>query len=334
MEFMDVRRIQSISDSQNFLDMMFPNDDHSEDYLFGYFSRYTGYLCKRIWQNSVSEQDFIRAISWIFAICSKADISLENSFLQRFPSVCPYCITSPCQCLETKKSPIARIPAYKIQEELEAQALVLKNAGTIMDFDTAINILSRVYPNNKVIWSYGGPWRHLVKIQEETSEVHEALCGVLEGKLPKSLLGEEVADTLAWILSAWNIVYPDKSLNERFIMYYQRGCPVCSKSVCGCPKRAERSSAFISSDILNEISKQVAELSTLLLDHDEELLDLQKSLRAASSEQSEPVASSAVKQTKDTMTKLEEGLEATDRNAKRAFSIFSSISKLLDGLMS
>ncbi|TNJ38484.1 hypothetical protein [Phaeobacter sp. B1627] len=331
---MDAKKIGSISDSQAFLVELFPNADHSEDYLFGYLSRYTGYLCKSIWQGNVREKDFIRAISWIFAICSKSEISLEDSLLQRFPSVCPYCIASPCQCLETNKAPVAYVPAYKIQEELEAKAMVLRNAGTILDFDAAISILSKVYPNNKVIWTYGGPWRHLVKIQEETSEVHEALCGVMEDKLPKSLLGEEVADTLAWVLSAWSIVFPDKSLNESFIVYYQRGCPVCLKAVCFCSKRAERSSAFISSDALDEIGSQVEELSTMFQDHKEELLELQKSLQAASSEQSEPVATNAVKQTKNTIERLESGLEATDRNAKRAASIFGSISKLLEGFLS
>lgn len=330
---MEAKEIAAISDAQTFLAELFPNEDRSEDYLFGYLSRYTGYLCKSIWQKEVREKDFIRAISWIFAICSKAEVNLEESFLQRFPSVCPYCITSPCQCLETQKAPVSYIPAYKIQEELDAKAMVLKNAGTVLDFDKAIEVLAKVYPNNKVIWSYGGPWRHLVKIQEETAEVHEALSGVIEEKLPKSLLGEEVSDTLAWVLSAWNIVFPEKSLNENFIVYYQRGCPVCFDSVCSCAKRAERASAFIAPETLKEIGSQVEELATMFQDHKEELLELQKSLQAASSEQSEPVATNAVKQTKDTIKRLENGLEATDRNAKRAVSIFGSISKLLEGFM-
>lgn len=331
---MDAKQIRSISDSQTFLFELFPNADRTEDYLFGYLARYTGYLCKGIWQESVTEKDFIRAISWILAICSKSEVSLENSFVHRFPSVCPYCITSPCQCLETKKAPVAYVPAYKINEELEAKATVLRSAGKVVDFDVAISILTKVYPNNKVIWSYGGPWRHLVKIQEETAEVHEALCGVMEGKLPKSLLGEEVADTLAWVLSAWSIVFPNRSLTERFIVYYQLGCPVCLESVCSCSKRAERSSAFITTDALDEISSQVKELSTLFQDNKDELLELQKSLEAAASEQSEPVAANAMKQTKDTIERLESGLEATDRNAKRAASIFGSISKLIEGFIS
>lgn len=131
----NAKEISNISDAQAFLSYLYPNEDRDIDYIYGYLARNSGYLCKHIWQEKVAVEDFMRAISWLFAVCDKMEVDLEDAFISRFPSVCPYCITSPCDCRNTKKSPTKYVPAYKIEEELNAKANVFRNTGAQISFD-------------------------------------------------------------------------------------------------------------------------------------------------------------------------------------------------------
>ena len=189
-----------------------------------------------------------------------------------------------------------------------------------------------VYPNNKIIWEYGGPWRHLVKIQEEVAEIHEAFSGVIIGKRPQSLLAEEVADAFAWIMSAWQIVFSPKSFHDDFIDYYKNGCPVCLNHPCTCRKRSERSVEFINPKIFAELREKLQNLTDEINLKDSEIDELKKSLSAAEKNQSEPIARGAVEQTRKGLEKIERSIDYTARNSKKAAVIVASITQILSKL--
>lgn len=48
-------------------------------------------------------------------------------------------------------------------------------------------------------------------------------------------LGSEMADLLAWMLSACNVLGVD--IQEEFLSRYGSGCPRCGKLPCRCPYR-------------------------------------------------------------------------------------------------
>jgi len=48
-------------------------------------------------------------------------------------------------------------------------------------------------------------------------------------------LGSEMADLLAWLLSACNVLKID--IQEEFLSRYSSGCPRCGKLPCICPPR-------------------------------------------------------------------------------------------------
>lgn len=330
---MHVGSVSTISAAQRYLSDLYANENKSSDLIYGFLSRYNGYLCKRIWQEKVEHRDFMRSLSWMFALASKCHLDLESAYIERFPGVCPYCISSPCACLDTGKRPINSVPAHKIEEELSAKARVFRNTSTAVDFDLVVQHSKKIYPNNKIIWSFGGPWRHLVKIQEETSEVHEALIGLESEKLPLSFLGEELADCLAWIVSAWSIVYPNESLGDSFKTYYLRGCPVCFTNPCAkCGLGDERRSATLEPDALQELLDQVRALGELQKDHASEISEIVLSLEAAQQNPSEPVAIGAVNETKALLNNVEGALDRTDKNASKIASIVGAITKIVASL--
>ena len=321
----DAKRIVDIYTAQQFTNNLFDNNNYSTDYIYGYLARNAGYMCKKIWQEKSEPIDFIRTISWIFALSNKLELNLEDCFLSRYPNRCPYCISEPCICIKTNKRTSSYLPAYKAKEELEAQYNVIRNTGQAVKFQDMASMIDSLYPNNEIIWRFAGPWRHIVKIQEEVSEIHEAMSGFLKGNKPVESVGEEIADTFAWTLAAWKIVHTELILDEEFIDYYYKGCPVCLKNPCECDERSDRSSQLVDKQLFSQLENKLDELEEALSVKDQDIDEIKKSLAVAKETQSEPVARKAVEETKTKMKSIEEGIDATDRNAKKIVSIVKSI---------
>ncbi len=330
---MHAKEVKSIHDAQSFLGELYPNNNYDTDYIYGYLSRYSGYLSKKIWQKRSEEIDFIRTVSWIIAICNKIEMNLEQHLLDRYPHCCPYCLSTTCKCRKTGKRPAERIPAYRIPDELRGRANSRRNIGDVITFDYIGNIIETVYPQNEIVWESSGPWRHLVKIQEEAAELHEALSGFLNKKKPIDIVGEECADLMAWILSAWKIVYPNSIFDHAFIHYYIHDCPVCSAKPCICAERQERASQLPDPAILRELEQKVVELSQSLSTKSEEIELICKSLSAAQSQPGEVISRQAVVETRSVIESIEKGLDRTDSGAQKALSIIKKIKEIV-GLFS
>lgn len=325
---------QSIQEFQNYLEDLYGNVNKGRlsDYLYGYLSRSVSYLGKNLAQSKVEEQHFMRSLSWLFAIASHYGIKIENCLFSRFPSICPYCLTSPCICFKTKKQPVSYIPAYKASRERIERYQVFRNTNRDWSMSSAVNNLAKIYPNNEVIWHHAGPWYLVAKMHEEVGELHEAMSRFEAEEKPISVIEEELSDTLAWILSAWSIVFGNRSLDDSIINYYYQDCPVCTTLPCECSDRSNRSAELIDSVTLLQIKSKLEELQQILPSATDSILKLVKSVEAAKEDQSQPTAVHALQQTKVGLSKIREGINATDDISSKGLSIINSITKLIEML--
>ena len=234
-----------------------------------------------------------------------------------------------CACRKTDKRPIAYIPAYKLKEELFYRASAIHNTGEKTSFQAFADRIDRIYPNNDIIWHFGGPWRHLVKIQEEIAEIHEAYSALEKGRQTIEAVKEEIADSIAWTLSAWRIIYPNDVFDHKFIEYYYGGCPICKEGICTCGPRSERAAELIDKAVISEVKNKLDSLNGILEGHDVEIEELKKSLQAALESGSEPVARHAAKDAKTKLDEIERALDYTSKNADRVSAIVGSITKIL-----
>lgn len=325
---------QSITEFQTYLAELYgqSNKKRSSDYLYGYLSRSVAYLGKNLAQNKGGEQHFMRALSWLFAIANYYERDLQKCLFSRFPSICPYCLTSPCICFKTKKQPVNYIPAYKASKERNERFSVFTNTNRDWSLSSATNTLAKIYPNNEIIWHHAGPWYLVAKMQEEVGELHEAMSKVASGEKTISAIEEELADTFAWILSAWNIAFQSRSLDDAMVDYYYQDCPVCTKLPCFCVDRADRAAELIDPRVLEKIRSSLEELERVLPAAGESLLQLRMSVAAAAADQSEPTTVHALRETKGALKKIKEGISATDDVAQKSVSIINSINKIIEML--
>lgn len=275
----------------------------------------------------------MRALSWLFSIANYYERDLQKCLFSRFPSICPYCLTSPCICFKTKKQPVSYIPAYKASKERNDRFSVFTNTNRDWSLSSAISTLAKIYPNNEIIWHHAGPWYLVAKMQEEVGELHEAISKFASGEKSISAIEEELADTFAWILSAWNIAFPSRSLDDAMVDYYYQDCPVCTKFPCSCIDRADRAAELIDPRVLDKIRSSLEELERALPAAGESLSQLRKSVAAAAAaDQSEPTTVHALRETKGALTKIKEGISATDDVAQKSISIINSINKMIEML--
>ncbi|WP_182016081.1 hypothetical protein [Vibrio alginolyticus] len=107
---MKIKELDSINDYQGYFDHLYGKPNSSRDWqeIFGYISRTTGYLSRGLIKGKYSESDFIRPISWLFALANKLDVSLQDSFYKKYPNICHYCLERVCCCFRTDKQPLKK----------------------------------------------------------------------------------------------------------------------------------------------------------------------------------------------------------------------------------
>lgn len=251
----------SIKDFQDYLNSVYSEKNAGRDieYLFSYLFRNISYLSRSTAGKKEHTSYYLKSISWLFAISSKLNINLENEFLKKFPGVCPYCITSPCSCMQTGKKPTSYVPEWKTQEELKNKYNTELNNSPRLHIDQGVKKINDIYPANRHIWATVGPVFHFSRILEELGEIHEAYTGFCKDEQPIGNVAEELADVLAWLLSAWGILTTDK-LSDALITYYYKDCPVCHEKSCNCTDYASRGQRLVKIDELLEFKHQLEEL--------------------------------------------------------------------------
>ena len=267
-------KLTDIESCQRFLAALYGhvNRDRSWEYMHGYLSRSVGYLGK-VAKATVGDRandrvvHFVRLISWTCAVASKLEIDLQQAVIERFPGYCPYCLEPQCICFRTDKRPRIQLPAYKMLELTEDRQLAfqtgLQQRGVSASLTLVSETIASIYPNNEVVWYYSGPWHHLVKLHEEVSEVHEAASKFSKGEKTITSVAEEIADVLAWTLSAWHITMRPNKIEDAIIDYYLEGCPVCKSNPCVCKPHSARPSGLVDSQALSLVEERLGELCKL-----------------------------------------------------------------------
>jgi NTP pyrophosphatase (non-canonical NTP hydrolase) len=305
------------------------NCERSVEYLYGYLSRTVGYLSKAVSQKQANEKDFIRPISWLIAIASKVGIDVEDAFISRYPNLCPSCVQPQCVCFKTGKKPPRYMPAYQVKEELRLGRTAILNQRTPVTFDFAKAAIASVFPNNEIIWHYGGSGFHFSKVAEEVAEVHEAISGLLTGKKKLGAVSDEIADVLAWLLGAWHITLQDKSVDQEIISYYFNGCPVCQRRQCICKSYSGRAQNLFDSAVLADVDTDLKYLREALPGDTQNIEELQRSVGVVVETQDDPLARLTLYQVALQLTRMKESHEGKD-SAQTIIPIISVILQKLE----
>lgn len=262
---MNIKSAESIKNFQAKLNSLYQksNKGREPEYIYAYLSRNSSYLSRSVLRDGDIEGLYIKTLSWLFAFASILDIDLEDAFLKKFPKVCPYCTAPTCTCVQSHKKPYDDTPAYKIKDKLLGHYHSVKayNYSNKFDIDDAVEIIARIYPANKVVWSVHGSFYHFTRVYEELGEIHEAYTSFRKDATRKINVEEELADFTAWLLSAWGICMKGKSLKESLINYYINGCPVCHKEICDCGDYSDRKESIIDLDLLNSLRDEITKLN-------------------------------------------------------------------------
>ncbi|HEU4869363.1 MAG TPA: TIR domain-containing protein [Pyrinomonadaceae bacterium] len=303
------------------------NKELSLEYIYGYLSRSLGYLCRNLAHKQANETEFIRPLSWLAALSSYIGCSMEKAFVSRYPDCCPHCLELRCICRKTGKKPQVYIPAYEVRNRLEDRYNTVINSGRVIGFDAGRKIIASVYPGNEIAWEYGGPWHHIAKLYEEVSEVHEAVSGFISGKKTLAAVEEEIADVLAWVLGAWEIHWTDRSLDEEFVNYYYKGCPVCRTKPCTCKPNSSRAEGLVDPSYLTQLKGDLERLAKQIpADHKAEVDDLIRSAESALQDQNDILMRLTISQVRYKLEILHSSLGPDDKlNSGLILSILESI---------
>ncbi len=303
------------------------NDSREWEEIFGYLSRTTGYLTRAVLKKNATTQDFVRPLSWLFALASKADVCLQESFLKKFPELCPYCLEKPCCCFKTGKKPRHEIAPFRQREELVRYYDGVSHFGQ-KDFSWCIRNISGIYPNNEVIWHFSGPWMNCSKLFEEVAELHEAFDKFKINQKPITEVEEEFADVLAWILSTWVGVFEKKSLDDEIKSYFYDACPVCKQDQCACKKGDARIQGLVDPEKFGELRILFEELEGLSPNAQGDLQELITSLKDVEEKHSEVIATTTVKSVEEKFNTFRDKLGTTEDVTKKLASIAKALAAL------
>jgi hypothetical protein len=103
-------------------------------------------------------------------------------------------------------------------------------------------------------------------------------------------VSDEIADVLAWLLGAWHITFPDRSVDHEIISYYFNGCPVCQHMQCICASYSGRPQNLFDSSVLSDVEKDLAYLWDASPEDRADIEELQRSLRVVIETQDDPLA--------------------------------------------
>lgn len=322
----------SIKEIQDYLQILYgtANKSRSLEYIYAYLFRNTAYLSRVIGENGKPKFNFIKTYSWLFALSSKLNIDLEDSFLKKYPNACPYCITKPCVCIKTGKKPVEYIPEWKASEEIDTLYRIDRRSSPNLELDKAVERINDLYPANKHIWNAAGPTFQFYRVLEELGEVHEAYTGFVKGTRKLENIGEELADVFAWLVSTWGIVYPKMSLNDEFIGYYYNGCPVCHESSCLCPDHSDRGERLVEIEELNKFRKKIEELISIAPAYKEKLDSIVESLDTVSETGSTTSAVRTVNQAKGIFEGISSSVGSVDSSAKKISSLVTTLTSMAE----
>lgn len=310
-----MENVEKVSHYQSYFDNLYGEINSQRDWheIYGYLSRTCGYLTKNLVKSKSKPEDFIRPISWLFALASEMNIDLETSFLEKFPRVCPYCLELTCCCHETNKKPKkSNMLPFQMKNAREEHYHTSLNTSS-RTFESYIKLLKDIYPGNSIIWKFSGPWMNCAKLFEEISELQEAIAKYKTGEIQNiTAVKEEFADVLAWLLSAWYCTF-NEPLSNHIKNYFYEGCPVCLKQKCKCTTHAARIQGVIDAEKFKELRNTFEELLDVASSHNIDMSDLIASLKDIETTQSETSATATISQAREVLGEFDKKIDKTDK---------------------
>ncbi len=336
---------QSINDVQIMLNQIYTgvNTKLSLEYLYSYLHRTTDDLIIKFARNTIESVnkidpiDFIRPISWLFALATKLGFSLQNAYFSKYTTICPYCLKEICSCYFTGKQPDEVLDlatrtrkvrgANEIKKEITRKYDLIKERN-VLGLDYATTQIAEVYPTNKFLWKTAGPLNHVLKLIEELAEVHESFSKFLKGQDAKNrYFAEELSDVLSWLISAWDIVFPNRSLDAEILEYYSKGCPICGNEKCSCHEYQGRSTNIVDLDSINMVVDELIKLSTFI---DITIIkDMITSLNDAKKIQSDGIIRLCIREIYYQIELLEKNIKTTNPLYKDILRITQNISGII-----
>ena len=329
-----VRKVD-INFYQKYLGDLYSQINKRRDFedLYSYLDRTSGYLGKAIVKKNQDDKKFILPISWLFSLSTKLEINLQDSFIKKYPTLCPYCLETECVCLKTDKRPLRDIPVFKMREIMDSQYETIINTVDTYNLDRAVKNIVGIFNVNETIWRFAGPWHHIAKIHEEIAEIQEAYVGFVKKEKLLDNVAEEIADVFAWILGAWAITYPGQSLDDGFIDYYHsKDCPLCGKFPCDCKPFDSRFDSLIDMKQIDNVKEELKLLAELL-PMQYGLSELIKSYDLVANTKNEPAAKESLAQTRDFLREIENNIHPSDRNRTKVLVIVDRIKRNIDAIL-
>jgi NTP pyrophosphatase (non-canonical NTP hydrolase) len=131
----------------------------------------------------------------------------------RFPGLCPYCLSVPCACKEKRRKNRQRLKGKSNGQQPES----------LSDWQ---EMFARIYPNVVYVSA--------MHLAEEAGEVDEAIRNYQSTHKDEwfKKMVEELVDLITNIFGVANCL--DISISAGMVGYFAKGCPGCKKSPCEC----------------------------------------------------------------------------------------------------
>lgn len=296
--------------------------------IYGYVHRNLGFLVKSIESDTNEHSKFVLLISWLFSLATNLNVDVLEAFIKKFPGICPYCLENHCICYKTNKKPRNPMSAYEIEQKMYDMFFKWEDVihGTeAFGLDKAVDFITTIYPYNGVAWKSAKYHSHMLKIHQEMTEIHEAYGNFSKGEKPIHAVMDEIADVFAWILSAWNIIHPNDSLDRAFTDYYLHDCPVCGKAPCSCGLFDSRPATLPDFHKLEQIKDRLSQLSSFYPDQQSRFKDILKSYESVTKSQNMPIAWATLTQTKEFLEDLRKTATTLDLEGKSSSTLNSAL---------
>lgn len=210
----------TIGEYQDFIKNVYgvPNDRHYSAWdMLTNLERFIMRSLKGIRKKDLKKTKVNLLISsaWFMSLMNQMHVNVENEVWKRFPNVCSYCATVPCQC-KTVKS------------EKRKKVLVQSNKHP-QTFENFQIMFEKIYPSKKRTIEDAG-----IHLAEEMGELAEAFLAY-RGKHKESdfnNIKNESADLFSCIMGVCNSL--KINFTEELMTMFSKNCHVCKKAPCRC----------------------------------------------------------------------------------------------------
>lgn len=241
------RKEQSLNDWVAMLHSIYglsQNYARTEYEILAHLGEVTGAFGKFLFKlrNPERAKEFLpKMFGWAVALAKKVKgekANLEDIFLTKYPCVCSYCVSAPCQCVPGKKQPIDE---RKVRDAFYKNTRAQKRS--LNDFQA---MFQKIYERSWGVANLeSGSAEAFValltiytRLVEETSELGEAVRFV---HLYESNFDNELADYFAWIFALVSSLHKASTGNAPQVLIedllwpaYPGVCMVCMLDICDC----------------------------------------------------------------------------------------------------